>query len=135
MFVCVYVFFFRQRFLRNYWTLDFEIWYKHLVLMELIEFRVLQPSQPIRVMLSWSVYLTTLFLGRHSPLSTYQLFVHILSPEIKHWVLCKRESGLLMDCGPLVTLSSCSPSHHIPSKRGLLRKEGICSKGDQIISF
>ena len=37
--------------------------------LEIIDLvKVLHPSQPIRVMLSWSVYLTTLFLGRLSPL-------------------------------------------------------------------
>ena len=30
------------------------------------------PVNTVRVMLSWSVYLTTLFLGRLSPLSGYQ---------------------------------------------------------------
>ena len=34
-----------------------------------IRIMVLRPSQPISVLSSWSVYLTTLFLGRFSPLS------------------------------------------------------------------
>ena len=42
---------------------------------------VLRPSQSIMVMSSRSIYLTTLFLGRLSPLSGQPALVHILSPE------------------------------------------------------
>ena len=38
------------------------------------------PVNTIKVMLSQSVYLTTLFLDRLSPLSGYPVLVHILSP-------------------------------------------------------
>ena len=44
------------------------------------------PVKIIRVMLSQSVYLTTLFLGRFSPLSGKSVFVHILQPETDNWL-------------------------------------------------
>ena len=50
--------------------------------MDLIDrVEVLQPSQPIRAMSRQSIHLTTLFLGRLSPLSSKPLLIYILLPE------------------------------------------------------
>ena len=52
--------------LKSKWdSLDMLLKYKFMNLMRLVE--VLWPIQPIRVMSGWSLYLTTLFLGRLSP--------------------------------------------------------------------
>ena len=42
---------------------------------------VLQPSQPIKVMAGWSVYLATLCLGRYGPLRGLPVLVYILLPQ------------------------------------------------------
>ena len=50
-------------------------------LMLFVYVEVLLPSQPIWVMLSASVYVTTLFQGMISPLRGKPVLVRILSPE------------------------------------------------------
>ena len=63
------------------------VWIQHSYLAKMVLLWIdwmnwsLQTSQPIRVMSSRSVYLTTLFLGRLSPLSSQPVFLHVLSPE------------------------------------------------------
>ena len=44
-----------------------------------LEFNIIVNN--IKVMLSHSVYLNTLFLGRYGPLSYYPVLLHILQPE------------------------------------------------------